>query len=134
MITAENVVVRVGARQSAAFNAVLRAGITALVAVGRSAKASEWQVAPKLAKVAASQPDATLGLLRALDALSGLGYRRKKRSAASGMQHLLRWLPIRVQFPMLLRACVGRVEYWMVKKWIGHNRCWPGLVRFPKVK
>ena len=45
---------------------------------------------------------------------------RDELGAPAALQDALRWLTLRVQFPMPPRALVGRVEYGVVEEGIGH--------------
>jgi len=50
-----------------------------------------------------------------------LGNRRNELRAAAAFHELLRWLIRLIQFPMPLRALVGRIENRTLKEGIGHT-------------
>ena len=59
-------------------------------------------------------------LLYGFLALLWLGYRRDELCRPSLVKDFMGGLALLVQFPVQTRALVGRVQYGLIKKWIGH--------------
>ena len=64
------------------------------------------------------------GLLGSTLALFGLRDRSDELRPATGFEDLLGRLPVLVQFPVLRRAIIRRVENRVVKEGVGHGRYW----------